>query len=625
MILNQYSKRKYLLILAVLLVGLLYATPNIYGEDPSVQVSVSRDDLRDGFEERISNMLTNADLEPSAIEVRDDQVLARYDSLDSQARAVDFLKDSLDDNYIVAPNLAPAMPPWLEAINELPLVNALPMYLGLDLRGGVHFLLQVDMKVATDQKLESMQDAMKLFLREKKLRYSGITVNKQQLIARFKDSAIRDESYKELRNQFTELELKSTDAEGSYTITGTVLEAVLEDERRTALTQNITTLRNRVNELGVAEPVIQRQGADRIVVQLPGVQDTTEAKKILAATATLEYRLVHGTRSDWLAAESSSRVPVEARLYRERDGNPVLLKRSIIVKGDNVVNARSGYDQQNNMPAVFVTLDGKGAGRMSKISGENIGNLMAVVYIETKVNMVTVDGVEKPVTTKKEEVISVATIRDQLGKTFQTTGLEAQEARDLALLLRAGSLSAPITIIEERTVGPSLGVENINKGKQSVMVGLLLVMIFMAIYYRAFGLIADLALSANIVLIVAVLSMLQATLTMPGIAGIVLTVGMAVDANVLIFERIREELRNGNSVQASIHAGYEKAFSTIADANITTLIAAIILFAFGTGPIKGFAVTLSIGIVTSMFTAIMGTRAVVNLIYGGRNVKKLAI
>ncbi len=625
MILNQYSKTKYLLILAVLLIGMFYAAPNIYGEDPSVQVSVSKDVLLDGFEDRVSNLLTNADLKPFAVEVSENQLLARYSSLDQQAKAVDLLKESLGDDYIVAPNLAPAMPPWLEAINELPLINALPMYLGLDLRGGVHFLLQVDMKVATDQKLESLQDAMKQYLREKKLRYSGITINKQRLLARFKDSAIRDEAYEDLRSQFAELELETTDTDESYNIIGTVREAVMEEERKTALTQNIATLRNRVNEIGVAEPVIQRQGADRIVVQLPGVQDTTEAKKILAATATLEYRLVHGTRSDWIAAESSSRVPVEARLYRERNGSPVLLKRSIIVKGDNVVNATSGFDSQSNLPAVIVTLDGKGSGRMSKISGENIGNLMAVVYIETKVKMVEVDGVEKPVTTKKEEVISVATIRDQLSKRFQTTGLEAQEARDLALLLRAGSLSAPITIIEERTVGPSLGKENIDKGIKSVFVGLMLVMLFMAVYYRAFGLIADLALSANIILIVAVLSMLQATLTMPGIAGIVLTVGMAVDANVLIFERIREELRNGNSVQASIHAGYEKAFSTIADANITTLIAAVVLFGFGTGPIKGFAVTLSIGIVTSMFTAIMGTRAVANLIYGGRNVKKLAI
>jgi preprotein translocase subunit SecD len=617
-ILNQYSITKNLLILAVLLIGLLYAAPNLYGEDPSVQVSVARAEFRDGFEDRITNLLTDAGLKPFAVEISDNLYLGRLGSLDEQAKAVDLLQEALDENYVVAPNLAPATPDWLRKL------NALPMYLGLDLRGGVHFLLQVDMDTAVRQKLESLQEGVRQLLRENNLRYSGISINKGGLLLRFKDAAVRDSAYEEVRKQYEELELETADADESYTITGTFREAALEEERKNALTQNITTLRNRVNELGVAEPVIQRQGGDRIVVQLPGVQDTAGAKKLLAATATLEYRLVHGTRSDWIAAETNGRVPVDARLYRERDGNPVLLKRSIIVKGDNVINATSGYDSQN-LPAVFVTLDGKGSTRMSKISGENIGNLMAVVYIDTKVDITEVDGEQKQTTRKKEEVISVATIRDQLSKRFQTTGLEAQEARDLALLLRAGSLSAPMTIIEERTVGPSLGQDNIDKGTQSVLVGLLLVMLFMAVYYRVFGVIADLALTANIVLIVAVLSMLQATLTMPGIAGIVLTVGMAVDANVLIYERIREELANGNSVQASIHSGYEKAFSTIADANITTLIAAVVLFGFGTGPIKGFAVTLSIGIVTSMFTAIMGTRAIVNLLYGGRRVNKLAI
>lgn len=618
MILNQYSLTKYLIILAVLLIGLLYAAPNLYGEDPAVQVSAGRDALLDGFEDRVNTILADADLKPFAVEMTGNRYLGRFNSLDKQAKAVDLLKEKLGDGYVVAPNLAPATPQWLRSI------NALPMYLGLDLRGGVHFLLQVDMNTALQQKLESIQDGVRQFLREKDLRYSGISINKDALLLRFKDQAVRDEAYEAIRQQYAELQLETADAKGNYTITAKLREAALEEERKNALTQNITTLRNRVNELGVAEPVIQRQGADRIVVQLPGVQDTAGAKKLLAATATLEYRLVQGTRSDWIAAETTGKVPVGAKLYHERDGSPVLLKRSIIVKGDNVINARSGYDQQN-LPAVFVTLDGKGAARMSKISGENIGNLMAVVYIETKVEAKEVDGKLKQTTRKKEEVISVATIRDQLSKRFQTTGLEAQEARDLALLLRAGSLSAPMTIIEERTVGPSLGQDNIDQGIESVIVGLLLVVFFMAIYYRVFGLIADLALCANIVLIVALLSMLQATLTMPGIAGIVLTVGMAVDANVLIFERIREELANGNSVQASIHAGYEKAFSTIADANITTLIAAVVLFAFGTGPVKGFAVTLSIGIITSMFTAIMGTRAVVNLLYGGRRVSKLLI
>lgn len=391
-----------------------------------------------------------------------------------------------------------------------------------------------------------------------------------------------------------------------------------------ALQQNITTLRNRVNELGVAEPVIQQQGSSRIVVQLPGVQDTARAKEILGATATLEYRLVDGTHDVQKAL--AGQVPPGSRLYRERNGAPILLDRRVIVTGDQIIDAASGFDQQSGSPAVFVTLDGAGAKKMSQVTRENIGKPMAVVFIENKTETRLVDG--KPVNSVRrvEEVINVATIRDHFSKRFQTTGLDSSnEARDLALLLRAGALAAPVQIIEERTVGPSLGQDNIDQGFTSVLVGFVVVLFFMALYYRLFGLVANLALFANLVMIVAVLSLLQATLTLPGIAGIVLTVGMAVDANVLIFERIREELRLGNSPQASIQAGYEKAFSTIADANITTLIAAIVLFSFGTGPIKGFAVTLSIGIVTSMFTAIMGTRAVINLIYGRKRVHKLAI
>ena len=475
------------------------------------------------------------------------------------------------------------------------------------------------------QKMDGLANGMRRYMRDNKLRYSSVSATLNRLSVRFADANVRDTAFSELVDEFRELQFDRRDDNQQYFVTARLREAAIEEERKAALTQNISTLRNRINELGVAEPIIQQQGEDRIVVQLPGVQDTAEAKDTLGATATLEYRLVHGTRSDWLNAAQSGRVPVEARLYFERNGQPVLLKRSVIVGGDNVVGASAGFDQRNNLPAVFVTLDSKGASRMSKISGENIGQPMAVVYIENKTDTKIVDGKKIKTKRKVEEVISVATIRDQLSKRFQTTGLEAREARDLALLLRAGSLRAPMEIIEERTVGPSLGKDNIEKGFMSVMIGLALVMVFMIVYYRVFGIIADLALFANIVLIVAVLSILQATLTMPGIAGIVLTVGMAVDANVLIFERIREELRNGNSVQASIHAGYEKALSTIADANITTLIAAIVLFGFGTGPIKGFAVTLSIGIVTSMFTAIMGTRSIVNALYGSKRVEKLAI
>ncbi len=618
MILNRYPLWKNLLILTIIAIGAFYAAPNLYGEDPAVQISANRAILAESLLSDVELALQDLALDPLGIEFSNDQVLVRFKTQDQQLKAADGLKSTLGEGYTVALNLAHATPQWLRDM------NALPMYLGLDLRGGVHFLLQVDMETAIGQKLEGLGSSMRLFMREGKLRYSNVSLSQDTLTVRFKDIETRETAFQELRDEYAELTFDTRDSDGMFLITAKLRDTALEEERKSALTQNITTLRNRVNELGVAEPVIQQQGGDRIVVQLPGVQDTAKAKDILGATATLEYRLVHGTRSDWYAAQTG-RVPVDARLYYDREKQPVLLKRSVIVTGENVIGATAGFEQQNNLPAVFVTLDGKGAGRMSKVSGENIGNLMAVVYIETKIETKQVDGKQVKSKRKIEEVISVATIRDQLSKRFQTTGLDGAEARDLALLLRAGSLRAPMEIIEERTVGPSLGKDNIDKGFKSVLVGLSLVMIFMALYYRVFGLVADLALVTNLVLMISVLSILQATLTMPGIAGIVLTVGMAVDANVLIFERIREELRNGNSFQASIHAGYEKAFSTIADANITTLIAAVVLFTFGTGPIKGFAVTLSIGIVTSMFTAIMGTRAVINLIYGGRRLQRLTI
>jgi preprotein translocase subunit SecD len=400
----------------------------------------------------------------------------------------------------------------------------------------------------------------------------------------------------------------------------------LEEERRAAIEQNISTLKNRVNELGVAEPVIQRQGAERVVVQLPGVQDTVRAKEILGATATLEFRLVHGSFTEWSAAQANGKAPIGTRLYTQSDGSPVLLKRSVIVTGDQIVGAASGIDQQSGTPDVTITMNAKGADRMAKITRENIGKPMGVVFIEDKFEFRDVDGEKRRIRTTESQVINVATIRDQLSKRFHITGLDStREARDLALLLRAGALRAPMVIVEERTVGPSLGQENIDRGFMSVVVGFALVLLFMAVYYKVFGLVANVALSLNLVLMVAILSIFQATLTLPGIAGIVLTVGMAVDANVLIFERIREEIRLGNTPQAAIYVGYEKAFGTIADANITTFIAAIVLFGFGTGPIQGFAVTLMIGIVSSMFTAIFGTRAVINLIYGRKQVTRLAI
>jgi preprotein translocase subunit SecD len=498
------------------------------------------------------------------------------------------------------------------------------MYLGLDLRGGVHFLMEVDMQAAVHQAEERYISDIRPLLRESKIRYKTITRGDTGGIRiRFRDAETRTKAARVIDDAFQDLEVAEADSLGKFDLRVQLTEQFKNDTRKFALQQNITTLRNRVNELGVAEPVVQQQGEDRVVVQLPGVQDTARAKEILGATATLEFRLVDTEHSVQEAVDG--RVPVAAKLYYDRDGQPILLKKRVMLTGEYIIDAASGIDQLSGSPAVFITLDGKGARIFSRATRDNVGKPMAVVFIERKTETVRRDDELIKVKELVEEVINVATIREQLSKRFQITGLDStEEARDLALLLRAGALAAPLEIIEERTVGPSLGQDNIEQGFKSVIIGFVLVLIFMAFYYRLFGLVADLALTLNLVLIVALLSMLQATLTLPGIAGIVLTVGMAVDANVLIFERIREELRSGNSPQASIHAGYEKAFATIADANITTLIAAVVLFGFGTGPIKGFAVTLSLGIICSMFTAIMGTRAVINLIYGGRRVEKLA-
>jgi preprotein translocase subunit SecD len=476
--------------------------------------------------------------------------------------------------------------------------------------------MQVDMDTARSQQLDRYVDDLRAALREERIRYVSVRREGNGMVALLRSTEDRDQALDIMqRDQSMQgLDFSEVDTPEYFGISATVQEQQLLELQQTALRQNITTLRNRVNEIGVAEPLIQQQGADRVVVQLPGMQDTVEAKKIIGATATLEYRAVDEA-NDAFTAASSGRIPPDSRLY-EHQGQPILLKKRLIVSGDQLIGASSGFDQQSGQPMVSVTLDGVGAKRMLDFTRDNVGNRMAVVYIE-----------QKPGGRKTEEVISVAVVREPFGKRFQTTGLDSMnEASQLALLLRAGALAAPMEIVEERTVGPSLGELNVEQGFKSVMIGFILVLIFMAAYYRVFGLVADLALFVNLILMVSLLSMLGATLTMPGIAGIVLTVGMAVDANVLIFERIREELRNGNTPQASIRAGYDKAFSTIADANITTLIAAFVLFLFGTGPIKGFAVTLSLGIVTSMFTAIMGTRAVINLIYGGqKRVSKLAI
>ncbi len=619
---NQYPLWKYLLIAVIVITGVIYALPNLYGEDPAIQISPARStQIDEAVHQKILKVLEQDKIVPLRVEYTDQRMLLRFSDTEIQLKANDLIRDALGGNYTVALNLAPATPGWLQSL------NAAPMYLGLDLRGGVHFLMEVDMETALTQALERYVGDFRGTLREAKLRYLTISREGEQVEIKFRDQQQRDSAYALLRDSgnYDDLEFIQEERNDAYYLLAGLQKAAQREIRRFALQQNITTLRNRVNELGVAEPVIQQQGQERIVVQLPGVQDTARAKEILGATATLEFHLVD-ERGDVQAA-LAGRVPPASRLYHERNGRPLLLKKQVIITGDYITDASSGIEQQTGSPAVFITLDGKGARMMSNATRDNIGKSMAVVFIELKSETRVVDG--KPVKTRKkvEEVINVATIRDQLGKRFQISGLDdTREARNLALLLRAGALAAPIEIVEERTIGPSLGQDNINKGVRSVVIGFVLVLAFMALWYRGFGLMANLALTLNLVLIVAVLSMLQATLTLPGIAGIVLTVGMAVDANVLIFERIREELRNGNTPQSSINAGYAKAFSTIADANITTLLAALVLFGFGTGPIKGFAVTLSIGIITSMFTAIMVTRAVANLIYGRqRRLDKLSI
>ena len=625
MIINQYPLWKYLLIVVVMVVGVLYATPNLYGEDPALQVSSVRGvEVSLATQETIRSVLQNNSVPFNNIVFEKEKILVRFSDTESQLKAKDLIRKQLSSDYIVALNLAPKTPEWLLSI------NGLPMYLGLDLRGGVHFLMEVDVDAAISQSEERYISDFRTVLREARLRYTRIDQHEVEpgvtngVDIRFKDDETRVKAEEVIRKDYSDLQYDTFEKDGHFFLLVTMTEREKSEVRKLALKQNITTLRNRVNELGVAEPVIQQQGVNRIVVQLPGVQDTARAKEILGATATLEFRLADETHDVQDAV--NGRVPAGFKLYKKRGGGHELLKNRVMLTGDYIIDASSGIDQQNGGPTVFITLDGKGANIFSKATGENIKKLMAVVFIENKSDTREVDGKIVKTKRKVEEVINVARIQDQLSKRFMITGLDStREARDLALLLRAGALAAPIDIVEERTVGPSLGQDNIDQGKRSVIIGFVLVLAFMAIWYKGFGMMANLALMFNLVIIVAVLSMLQATLTLPGIAGIVLTVGMAVDANVLIFERIREEIANGNSPQASIHSGYAKAVHTIADANITTLIAAVILFGFGSGPIKGFAITLSIGILTSMFTAIMGTRGVANLIYGGKRIEKISI
>ncbi|HEB56127.1 MAG TPA: protein translocase subunit SecD [Gammaproteobacteria bacterium] len=616
---NQYPAWKYLLILFTVLIGGIYALPNIYGSDPALQISATRTTTVDsGTKAQLGSLLKSKNIPYLSMMLEEEGLLIRFANVEQQLKAADLVQKTLGDNYTVALNLAPASPAWLNAI------HALPMYLGLDLRGGLHFLMEVDTETVIRQAYERYGNDFRGLLRSKKIRYLAISQQGQSLKLKFRTAALRDKAKGLIRSQTRDLTLHDEDAEGAYLIIARMTKKALHELEKHAVQQNVTTLRNRVNELGVAEPVIQQQGDSRIVVQLPGIQDSARAKKILSATATLEFRLVDVEHT--VANAQAGRVPPGSRLYRERNGNPVLLKKRVIITGDRITHASSGFDNDSGSPTVMVNLDGAGARSMARTTKENLKKPMAVVFIEHKATTRMVDGKEVPTTRKIEEVINIATIQGVFSNRFQITGLDnVKESQNLALLLRAGALAAPIRIIEERTIGPSLGQDNIDKGTRSVMIGMLMVVVFMGVWYRGFGMVANVALVMNLILIVALLSLMQATLTLPGIAGIVLTVGMAVDANVLVFERIREELRNGNTPQSSIQAGYEKALSTIADANITTLIAAIVLYIFGTGPIKGFAITLSIGIVTSMFTAIMGTRAIINLIVGGRRIKKLSI
>ncbi|MEJ2141414.1 MAG: protein translocase subunit SecD [Gammaproteobacteria bacterium] len=617
--LNRYPLWKYLLILIIIVIGSVYALPNLYGSDPALQITAGRNvTVNEKTQSKISKILEAENIPVRRIVLDDTGLLVRFESVDDQLKASELVRQQLGSDYIAALNLASASPAWLESI------GALPMYLGLDLRGGLHFLMEVDTELVINQALERYINDLRGLLRSNKIRYLSIVQKGESIQLKFRKAEVRDEAVSAIKSEYREMLLDEDEQDGAFLITARLSEATLLELKKSALKQNVTTLRNRVNEIGVAEPVIQQQGDSRIVVQLPGIQDSARAKEILSATATLEYRLVDVEHNVMEAV--NGRVFPGSRLYYERDGQPVLLKKRVIITGDRITGATSGFDQDSGSPAVFVNLDGAGARIMARTTQENLKKPMAVVFIEHKTETKLVDGKEVVTTRKVEEVISVATIQSVFSKRFQTTGLDsAKEAQNLALLLRAGALAAPIRIVEERTIGPSLGQDNIDTGTKSVVIGLLFVVAFMVVWYRGFGLVANVALGINMVLIIALLSILQATLTLPGIAGIVLTVGMAVDANVLIFERIREELRVGNSPQSSINAGYEKALSTIADANITTLIAAVVLYIFGTGPIKGFAITLSIGILTSMFTAIMGTRAIINLAVGGRKIKKLSI
>ena len=606
---NQYPLWRYALVLVVSVLGALYALPNLFGFDPALQVSARRSAPVDQvLQTRLEDSLQKGGVALKAAELAGGRLLLRFADDAARAKAMPLIQEAVDSKqYLVALNLASSTPGWLRSL------GGKPMYMGLDLRGGVHFLMQVDTEAVRKQMEERFITELRSALREQKIRFKtvghaaggGVELTFQNAEALTAGQAL-------VQKDFPDLVTTPRPEAADPALVLVPKPTFVTEARKTAIKQNLTTLRNRINEFGVAEPVIQQQGDSRIVVQLPGVEDTAEAKKLIGATATLEFRMVD-TNGDVQAAQQG-RVPAGSKLYNRRTGEPILLKRRVMLTGDSIVDASAGVEQSNGEPAVFITLDGKGARSFARSTREEIGKPMAVVFIEQ------VEG------RAVEEVINVATIRDELSKRFQITGLDSSdEARELALLLRAGALAAPMEIIEERTVGPSLGQENIDRGFLSCVVGFAAVCLYMLLYYRMFGLIANVGLALNVVMLVALLSLLQATLTVPGIAGILLTVGVAVDANVLINERIREELRRGLTPHAAIHAGYERAFATILDSNVTGLIAAIVLFSFGSGPVKGFAVSLSLGILTSMFTSVTVTRAMVQLLYGRRRLKSLSV
>lgn len=605
--LNRYPLWKNLVILAVVLFCALYALPNIYGEDHAVQVSATRGgEVTTQTLQQVESALQRENISPRGITLENDQILVRLNSDTEQLAARESLLKALGSQYIVALNLAPATPTWLDKI------GGMPLKLGLDLRGGVHFLMEVDMNEALTKMHDQMLTTVRDRLIEERVRYLSVADNDGNLVVQLRTDEDYQRAVSLLRNQYqgynTELDASTN------TLRLVMTDAQLQEIRSNAIEQNITILRNRVDELGVAEPLIQRQGQDRIVVELPGVQDTARAKEILGATATLEFRFVD-TKND-LRDALEGRVPFGSKLYNQRGGGQVLTEGRVILTGDHIVNASTSYDE-NGRPQVNINLDSAGGRLMSQATASRIGDPMATVFTEfVATGEKTPEG--RIAFDRIEEVVSVATIQARLGSSFRITGVGGiQEAQNLALLLRAGALIAPIQIVEERTVGPSLGADNVRAGLTAILAGFVLVLLFIGIYYRKFGFVANLALLTNLVMIVGIMSLIPgATLTMPGMAGILLTVGMAVDANVIIFERIREELKEGRSPQQAISRGYENALTTIADANITTLITALILFAVGTGSIKGFAVTLGIGIATSMFTAITGTRAVINLTWG---------